>query len=70
MNHLLDGVDVGLVASESLNRFSGSDIPNLGCSIASTRYKQVGVGCKRDTVRSALTSQQAFEIAYLMTSPV
>ena len=46
---LLDGIDIGLVASEGLHGFACSDIPDLGSCVAGTRDKEVGVGCERDT---------------------
>lgn len=48
-NSLLDGIDIGLVAGEGLDGFACSDIPDFGSCIASTRYKEIGVGCERDT---------------------
>lgn len=40
----LDGVDVGLVSGEGLDSLAGSDIPQLGKSIASTGDEGVLVG--------------------------
>ena len=40
----LDGVDVGLVASEGLDSLTSTNIPELGESIASTRDESVLVG--------------------------
>ena len=44
-----DGVDVWLVASEGLSAHSFPDVPELGRGIASSRHKQPGVGCQRET---------------------
>lgn len=40
----LDGVDVGLVAGKSLDRLSGTDIPELGERVAGTGDEGVLVG--------------------------
>lgn len=40
----LNGVNIGLVASKSLNGLAGSDIPKLGEGIASTGNESVLVG--------------------------
>jgi hypothetical protein len=48
-NSLLDGIDIGLVAGEGLNGLACSDIPDFGSCVASTRHKEIGVGCERDT---------------------
>jgi hypothetical protein len=47
--NLLDGVDIGLVAGKGLDGFACSDIPDFGGCVTSTRHKEVGVGCERDT---------------------
>jgi hypothetical protein len=48
-NSLLDGIDIGLVAGESLDGFACSDVPDFGSRIASTRYKEISVGCEGNT---------------------
>lgn len=40
----LNGIDVGLVAGECLDGLSGTDIPQLGESVACTRNEDVLVG--------------------------
>jgi hypothetical protein len=37
------------VTGEGLNSFACSDIPDFGSCVASTRDKEIGVGCERDT---------------------
>lgn len=45
----LNGVDVGFVTSKGLHSFSGTNIPNFGGSIASTRNEDILIGTQRKT---------------------
>ena len=64
MDDVRDGVDIGLVAGESLGRLAAADIPELRGRVACAGNEDILVGAKRETGRCVSTERASVAIIH------